>query len=80
MNNKTVVVKNAFDTRQAALFVQTASRFKSNVKVSIENKNVSAKSLMCIISLGIKEGDNATIYAEGEDCSMAVEELCAILG
>lgn len=80
MANKTVIVKNALDTRQAALFVQTASQFKSNVKVSIENKIVSAKSLMCIISLGITQGSEVTIHAEGEDEAAAAEKVASVLG
>ncbi|MEA5085317.1 Phosphocarrier protein HPr [bioreactor metagenome] len=79
MANKTITVKKALDTRQAALFVQTASKFKSNVKISIDEKMVNAKSLMCIISLGIAEGINATISAEGEDAELAVDEVAAVL-
>ena len=79
MANKTITVKKALDTRQAALFVQTASKFKSNVKISIDEKMVNAKSLMCIISLGIAEGINATISAEGEDAELAVNEVAAVL-
>lgn len=79
MANKTITVKKALDTRQAALFVQTASKFKSNVKISIDEKMVNAKSLMCIISLGISEGINATISAEGEDAELAVDEVASVL-
>lgn len=79
MANKTITVKKALDTRQAALFVQTASKFKSNVKISIDEKVVNAKSLMCIISLGIAEGTNVTISAEGEDAELAVDEVAAVL-
>ncbi|MGE4214816.1 MAG: HPr family phosphocarrier protein [Anaerotignaceae bacterium] len=79
MANKTITVKKALDTRQAALFVQTASKFKSNVKISIDEKMVNAKSLMCIISLGIAEGINVTISAEGEDAELAVDEVAAVL-
>lgn len=79
MADKTVTVKNAFDTRQAALFVQTASKFKSELKVIVDNKKVNAKSLMCIISLGIAEGTKATIQAEGEDAELAAVEVAALL-
>ena len=79
MANKTITVKNALDTRQAALFVQTASKFKSNVKISVGDKNVNAKSLMCIISLGLAEGTQVTIHADGEDAETAVEEVAGVL-
>lgn len=79
MFEKEVVVEKMLDTRLAAMFVQTASKFKSNVKIEIENKKVNAKSLMCIISLGITEGSKVKLMAEGEDAQAAVEEIAEVL-
>ena len=67
MTEKSIVVKKTLDTRHAALFVQTASKFKSMVKVALEDKIVNAKSLMCIISLGICPETEIKITANGED-------------
>ena len=80
MISKTVTVKNALDTREAAFFVQTASKFKSNVKIALDDKPVNAKSLMCLISLGLSDGMHVTIQAEGEDEALAAEEVAAVLG
>jgi len=80
MVSKKVSLKDSLDTRQAALFVQTASKFKSNVKISVDDKNVNAKSLMCIISLGLAEGVEVTISADGVDEVVAVEEVATVLG
>ena len=80
MVSKKVSLKDSLDTRKAALFVQTASKFKSNVKISVDDKNVNAKSLMCIISLGLAEGVEVTISAEGVDEVVAVEEVATVLG
>ena len=44
MIEKSIVVKKTLDTRNAALFVQTASKFSSSVKVAIEDKLVNAKA------------------------------------
>ena len=44
MFEKEVVVGKMLDTRLAAMFVQTASKFKSNVKIEIDNKKVNAYS------------------------------------
>ena len=79
MTEKSIVVKKTLDTRNAALFVQTASKYESNVKVSIDEKTVNAKSLMCIISLGITEGCKVKLTAEGEDAQAAVEEIAEVL-
>lgn len=79
MTSKTITVKKALDAREAAMFVQTASKFKSSVKISVGDVLVNAKSLMCIISLGLTEGKEATIKAEGEDENVAVEEVSSVL-
>ncbi len=79
MTSRTVKVKNTLGTREAALFVQTASKFKSNVKIALEDKLVNAKSLMCLISLGLTGGMQVTIQAEGEDEVQAAEEVSTVL-
>ena len=79
MTEKSVIVKKTLDTRTAALFVQTASKFESMVKVSLEDKIVNAKSLMCIISLGISPDTEIKITADGADEKEAVNEVTEIL-
>ena len=79
MTEKSVIVKKTLDTRTAALFVQTASKFESMVKVSLEDKIVNAKSLMCIISLGISPDTEIKITADGADEKEAVNEVAEIL-
>ena len=56
MKEKTVIIKSALDARQVAFFVQTAGKFQSDIKIAIENKKVSAKSIMGIIALEMAEG------------------------
>jgi len=79
MFEKEVVVNKMLDTRLAAMFVQTASKFNSTVKIEMENKKVNAKSLMCLISLGITEGSTIKLTAEGNDAELAVEEIAHVL-
>ena len=79
MFEKEVVVNKMLDTRLAAMFVQTASKFNSTVKIEMENKKVNAKSLMCLISLGITEGSTIRLTAEGNDAEAAVEEIAQVL-
>ena len=42
MTEKSIIVKKTLDTRNAALFVQTASKYESNVKVSVDEKTVKS--------------------------------------
>ena len=75
MIEQSISVISSLEARHAALFVQTASKFSSNIKIKIEDKIVNAKSIMGIISLGILDGNIVTIIADGEDESQAIMEL-----
>lgn len=79
MTEKTITVNKALDARQAAFFVQTASKYVSKIQVLIGDKMINAKSIMGTISLGISEGQVATIIANGEDEGEAAEELSKVL-
>jgi phosphotransferase system HPr (HPr) family protein len=71
----TVSTHSFFDTETAALLVQTASRYKSNVTFHLDNKHANAKSIMGIISLGITEGTTLTVSVEGEDEPAALSAI-----
>ncbi|WP_352400734.1 HPr family phosphocarrier protein [Anaerotignum sp.] len=79
MTQRTVTIKTALDARQAAYFVQTASKFNSEIQVSVEERKINAKSIMGTIALNMREGQTATIIADGVDEALAVEELAAVL-
>ena len=76
MIEQTVKVETSLEVRPAALFVQAASKFGSNILVKIDNKTVNAKSIMGMISLGILDGQTVTIVADGPDEQQALSELC----
>lgn len=64
--------------RPAVLFVETAQRFKSTVRVRKGDKEVNAKSILSILSLGVKMNDVIILTADGEDeeaVLQAVKEL-----
>lgn len=75
MKEHTLTVESSLEARPAALFVQTASKYASNVHVKIGNKTVNAKSIMGMISLGILDGQNVTLVAEGSDEEEAISGL-----
>jgi len=79
MIEKSISVGASLEARPAAFFVQTAGRFASDIKIQVDNQTVNAKSIMGIISLGVLDGHQATIIAEGEDEEAAVAELVRIL-
>ena len=79
MTQKSIVIKSALDARQAAYFVQTASKFAAEIHVSVDEKKINAKSIMGTIALNMQEGQNAVITANGKDEATAVEALSAVL-
>jgi len=81
MVEKTVEVTNptGLHARPAALFVQTAGKFTSNIWIARGEKKVNAKSIMGLMSLAVSQGTKVVISAEGEDEQMAVKELIDLI-
>lgn len=77
MTEKKIIVKIAsgLEARPVALFVQVASRFKSSIYVQVRDKKVNAKSIMGMMSLGVLEGEEITILADGVDEEEAIDKI-----
>ncbi|MCR8745407.1 HPr family phosphocarrier protein [Romboutsia lituseburensis] len=78
---KLVVIKNAsgLHARPAGMFVKKAAEFKSVVEVKAKGKTVNAKSIMGIMSLGLAQGDELIVVANGEDQEAAVAALVELV-
>lgn len=74
-----VQLKSGLQARQAALFVQEANRYSSDVYLEKGNKKVNAKSIMGIMSLAVSKGTNVTISADGADEEVAVGALAQLI-
>ena len=72
-------LKNGLEARPAALFVQIASKFESHISVIVGDKQVNAKSIMGMMSLGAIKGQVIEISANGEDEQEAVDALIEFL-
>jgi catabolite repression HPr-like protein len=77
MAEQSVVVKlkTGLHARPAALFVQEANKFSSEIFVIKNEKKVNAKSIMGIMSLAISSGTEISIKADGPDAENAVTNL-----
>jgi phosphotransferase system HPr (HPr) family protein len=62
-----VLVNSLFEPGEAALLVQTASKFNSRISLMHEEKTANAKSIMGIISLNLQGGQTIRIVADGDD-------------
>lgn len=83
MQSKEIEITNeaGIHTRLASFFVQTASKFISNIELEnlITGKKVDAKSIAMVLSLGLKYGTIVRICAEGADEKQAVDMLALLL-
>ena len=72
-----VVVRQekGLDGRPIALLVQEASQYASKVYIKVEDKSINAKSIMGMMSLSLSEGEEVTIFTEGEDEEKAAEGI-----
>jgi phosphocarrier protein HPr len=79
--SKEVTVKNAqgLHARPAALFVQIASRYNSEVTIQKDAERVNGKSIMGILTLGVQPGVTVTLEADGEDAEKVILELEELL-
>ena len=75
----TVQLRGGLDARPIAMLVQVASRFESSVYIETQNKRVNAKSIMGMMSLGMAEGEQLTVIAEGADEESALEAIDSYL-
>lgn len=72
-----VVAETGIHARPATLLVQAASKFNSDINLEYKGKSVNLKSIMGVMSLGVGQGADVTISAEGadaEDAIAAIEE------
>ena len=65
--------------RPAAQFVRAAMAFSSSIQVAVGEREVDAKSLLSVLSLGAKGGTSLRLSAEGEDAARAVAELAELV-
>lgn len=81
MIQKTVQINtpSGLHARPAAVFVRTAAEQKATIHVIYESKEVDAKSILGILSLGAAKGASVTLRADGEDAEKALSRLSAIL-
>ncbi len=71
------MIKNKFGlhARPSASFVQTASRFQSEIKVEKDGQVADGKSILDLMMLAAGQGNSITVKANGEDAEEALTAL-----
>ncbi len=74
---KKVIVNNSqgLHARPAALFVQIANKYESEVIVKKGNDEVNGKSIMGLMTLAAEKGSAIRLKINGPDAKEAMEEL-----
>jgi len=80
MTEQTVTISNraGIHARPAAVLVQTAKDYKSNIYFERGRDRINAKSIMGILTLAAAYGTEIRIIAEGEDEKEAVEAIARL--
>jgi phosphotransferase system HPr (HPr) family protein len=65
--------------RPAAMFTMTASGFPCDIQVEKAGKTVNGKSVIKLLSLDCRTGDQITITADGIDDVVAVQKLVGLI-
>ncbi len=76
----TVGSKVGLHARPAALFVQAAARQPVKVTIAKDGRQpVDAKSILAVLGLDVRGGEEVVLAAEGEAAEAALDELAAVV-
>lgn len=77
----TVLNKTGLHARPASDFIREAEKYSSKITIKRldEGEETNAKSIVCLLSLGIGPGTDIEIAAHGDDESQAVDALTALV-
>ena len=74
-----IVNKLGLHARPAAMLVQKASQFESEIRLKRENLEVNAKSIMGVMMLAAEMGSMITVIAEGPDEVKAAKAMVQVI-
>lgn len=73
--NSVVCLQHGLQARIATEFVQKASSFNSRINIMKNGKSVAGKSIMGVMALAIKKGEQITLSVHGSDEQEAITVL-----
>lgn len=75
----TLASTSGLHARPAAIFVQRAKEYQSQIMLSKNGKTANGKSILSVLALGAEQGEQITLSAEGDDAQLALDKLAALL-
>lgn len=81
MIERKIMIKNptGLHARPASLLVKEANKFKSEIMLNKNGKDVNAKSILSVLSLGVTNGDEIIIKTNGEDENEAMDAIINLI-
>lgn len=78
---RTIVVNNekGIHIRPAGDIAKVSKNFKSAMEIEFNGKRANTKSIMILMSLGVRKGNEIKIIANGEDAEDAITALAALI-
>jgi phosphocarrier protein HPr len=74
-----ITSESGIHARPATVLVQAAGKYDSDVQLEHNGKSVNLKSIMGVMSLGIGQGAEVKIIAQGSDEEEAIADLTEIM-
>lgn len=71
----TIQIPNGLEARPVAMLVQVASQYQSEIHIESKGRNVNAKSIMGMMTLGLSSGETVVVTAKGEDEAQALQNI-----
>jgi phosphocarrier protein len=77
-----VMIRNrlGMHARAAVKFVQTANRYRCDVRVTKDGQEANGKSIMGLLTLVAAHGTSMRIICAGDDAPTAIEALADLVG
>lgn len=81
MQSRTVTITNklGMHARPAALLTKTANLFSCDIKLTKGSKVIDAKSILAVMALAAKCGEEITITTDGAGETTALESLASLI-
>jgi phosphocarrier protein len=71
--------KSGLHARPAAVFVQHAKSYQSQITLVKGEKSANGKSILSVLALGAEQGDEITLKTSGSDAASALGKLVPLL-
>lgn len=75
----TIINKYGLHTRAAAKLVATATKFESKIEITYRGQIANCKSIMALITLGLKKGSLFELLIQGSDELVAQQAIITLI-